>query len=72
MFNRLATGTAFPMDRKPHSGAAAIIFTLIEQRKTKGYVSSLTFSSIYFVLLKLNLMIKSKQNLKVCLNSLGF
>jgi predicted nucleic acid-binding protein len=43
----------FLIDRKPHSGEAAIIFTLIEQKKLKGYVSSLTFSNLYYVLRKI-------------------
>jgi len=42
----------FLIDRKPYSREAAIIFTLIEQRKLKGYVSSLTFSNLYYVLRK--------------------
>jgi predicted nucleic acid-binding protein len=42
----------FLIDRKPHSREAAIIFTLIEQKKLKGYVSSLTFSNLYYVLRK--------------------
>jgi predicted nucleic acid-binding protein len=43
----------FLIDRKPHSREAAIIFTLIEQKKLKGYVSSLTFSNLYYVLKKI-------------------
>ena len=43
----------FLIDRKPHSREAAIIFTLIEQKKIKGYVSSLTFSNLYYVLRKI-------------------
>jgi predicted nucleic acid-binding protein len=42
----------FLIDRKPHSREAAIIFTLVEQKKLKGYVSSLTFSNLYYVLRK--------------------
>jgi predicted nucleic acid-binding protein len=42
----------FLIDRKPHSREAAIIFTLIEQKKLKGYVSSLTFSNLYYILRK--------------------
>ena len=42
----------FLIDRKPYSREAAIIFTLIEQKKLKGYVSSLTFSNLYYVLRK--------------------
>ncbi len=42
----------FLIDRKPYSRAAAIIFTLIEQKKLKGYASSLTFSNLYYVLRK--------------------
>ena len=43
----------FLIDRKPHSREAAIIFTLIDHKKLKGYVSSLTFSNLYYVLRKL-------------------
>ncbi|MBK7711037.1 MAG: PIN domain-containing protein [Bacteroidales bacterium] len=42
----------FLIDRKPYSRATAIIFTLIEQKKIKGYASSLTFSNLYYVLRK--------------------
>jgi predicted nucleic acid-binding protein len=43
----------FLIDRKPHSREAAVIFTLIEQKKLKGYASSLTFSNLYYVLRKI-------------------
>ena len=43
----------FLIDREPHSREAAIIFTLIEQKKLKGYVSSLTFNNLYYVLRKI-------------------
>ena len=43
----------FLIDREPHSREAAIIFTLIEQKKLKEYVSSLTFSNLYYVLRKI-------------------
>jgi len=42
----------FLIDRKPFSREAAIIFSLIEQKKIKGHVSSLTFSNLYYVLRK--------------------
>ena len=42
----------FLIDRKPFSREAAIIFTLIDQKKLKGYASSLTFSNLYYVLRK--------------------
>jgi len=42
----------FLIDRKPHSREAAIVFTLIEQKKLKGYVSSLTLSNLYYILRK--------------------
>jgi predicted nucleic acid-binding protein len=42
----------FLIDRKPFSREAAIIFTLIEQKKLKGSSSSLTFSNLYYVLRK--------------------
>ena len=37
-------------DRKPFSGEAAMLFTLAEQKKIKGFTSSLTFSNLYYVL----------------------
>jgi len=43
----------FLIDRRPHSREAAILFTLIEQKKLRGYVSSLTFSNLYYVLKKI-------------------
>jgi predicted nucleic acid-binding protein len=43
----------FLLDRKPFSREAAIIFTLIEQKKLGGYSSSLTFSNLYYVLRKI-------------------
>lgn len=43
----------FLVDRKPYSREAAIIFTLIDQKKLKGYASSLTFSNLYYVLRKI-------------------
>ncbi len=43
----------FLIDRKPHSREAAIIFTLIEQKKLKGFASSLTFSNLYYILRKI-------------------
>jgi predicted nucleic acid-binding protein len=48
----------FLIDREPHSREAAIIFTLIEQKKLKGYVSSLTFSNLYYILRKIESHIK--------------
>ena len=42
----------FLIDRKPFSREAAIIFSLIEQKKLKGYASSLTFSNLYYVIRK--------------------
>lgn len=41
------------IDRKPFSREAAIIFTLIDQKKLKGYVSYLTFSNLFYVLRKI-------------------
>ncbi|MEI6050424.1 MAG: PIN domain-containing protein [Bacteroidota bacterium] len=43
----------FLLDRKPFSRESAIIFTLIEQKKLRGYSSSLTFSNLYYVLRKI-------------------
>jgi predicted nucleic acid-binding protein len=42
----------FLIDRKPYSREAAVIFTLIEEKKLRGYVSSLSFSNLYYVLRK--------------------
>ena len=42
----------FFVDRKPFSREAAIIFTLIEQKKLKGSASALTFSNLYYVMRK--------------------
>ena len=54
----------FLSDRKPHSREAAIIFTLIEQKKIKGYASSLTFSNLYYVLCKIESHNKVKSKLE--------
>jgi len=43
----------FLIDRKPYSREAAILFTLIEQKKLRGYYSSLTFSNLYYILRKI-------------------
>jgi predicted nucleic acid-binding protein len=43
----------FLIDRKPYSREAAIVFTLIDQKRLKGYTSSLTFSNLYYVLRKI-------------------
>jgi predicted nucleic acid-binding protein len=43
----------FLIDRQPFSREAAIIFTLIEQKKLRGFSSSLTFSTLYYVLRKI-------------------
>jgi predicted nucleic acid-binding protein len=43
----------FLIDRKLYSREAAIIFTLIDQKKLKGYTSSLTFSNLYYILRKI-------------------
>ena len=53
----------FLIDRKPFSRVAAIILTLIEQKKLKGHVSSLTFSNLYYVLRKFNTHKKVISNL---------
>jgi predicted nucleic acid-binding protein len=42
----------FLINREPFSREAAIIFTLIDQKKLRGYTSSLTFSNLYYVLRK--------------------
>jgi predicted nucleic acid-binding protein len=40
----------FIIDRQPFSKEAAQLFTLIEQKKVKGYTSALSFSNLYYVL----------------------
>ncbi len=40
----------FIIDRQPCSREAAQVFTLIDQRKVKGYASALSYSNIYYVL----------------------
>ena len=42
----------FLTDRKPFSLESAIILSLIDQKKIKGCVSSLSFSNLYYVLRK--------------------
>jgi predicted nucleic acid-binding protein len=42
----------FLTDRKPFSLESAKIFSLIDQKKIKGCVSSLSFSNLYYVLRK--------------------
>ena len=42
----------FLIDREPFSREAAIIFSLIEQKKLKGYTSALSYSNLYYVLRK--------------------
>jgi predicted nucleic acid-binding protein len=58
----------FLIDRKPHSREAAIIFTLIEEKKLKGYVSSLTFSNLYYVLRKFESHNKALSKLDILSN----
>jgi predicted nucleic acid-binding protein len=43
----------FLIDRKPFSIEAAKIFSLIDQKKIKGSVSSISFSNLYYVLRKI-------------------
>ncbi len=40
----------FIIDRQPFSGEAAKVFTLIDQKKVKGYTSALCYSNLYYVL----------------------
>jgi predicted nucleic acid-binding protein len=54
----------FLIDRKPYSREAAVIFTLIEQKKIKGYTSSLTFSNLYYILRKIESHNKVKSKLE--------
>ena len=42
----------FLTDRKPFSLESAKIFSLIDQKKIKGCVSSLSFSNLYYILRK--------------------
>ena len=63
----------FLIDRKPYSREAAILFTLIEQKKLRGYSSSLTFSNLYYILRKIethNKVISKLDSLSYILNIL--
>ena len=42
----------FIIDRQPFSREAALVFTLIDQKKVKGYTSALCYSNLYYVLSK--------------------
>jgi predicted nucleic acid-binding protein len=42
----------FLANRQPYSKDAALLFSLIERKKVRGYVSSLSFSNLYYVLRK--------------------
>ncbi len=56
----------FLTDRKPFSLESAKIFSLIDQKKIKGCVSSLSFSNLYYVLRKFGIhkkVISSLQDL---------
>ncbi len=56
----------FLVDRKPFSTEAAVLFSLIDQNKLKGFVSSLCFSNLYYILRKVGShkkVIKSLQDL---------
>lgn len=61
----------FLIDRKPHSREAAVIFTFIDQKKIKGYASSLTFSNLYYVLRKIESHNKVKSKLESLSNFIG-
>jgi len=61
----------FLIDRKPFSREAAVIFTLIEQKKIKGHVSVLTFSNIYYILRKIESHNKVKAKLESLSNIVG-
>ena len=56
----------FLVDRKPFSKEAAVLFSLIDQNKLNGFVSSLCFSNLYYILRKIGShkkVIKSLQDL---------
>ena len=42
----------FITDRKPFSREAAQVFTLIDQKKIKGYTSALSYNNLYYVFSK--------------------
>ena len=42
----------FIVDRQPFSREAARVFSLIEQKKVRGYTSALCYSNLYYVLSK--------------------
>jgi predicted nucleic acid-binding protein len=48
----------FLADRKPFTEEAAFLFTLIDQKKIKGCISSLCFSNLYFILRKVGIHAK--------------
>lgn len=54
----------FLTDRKPFSIDSAKIFSLIDQKKVKGCVSSLSFSNLYYVLRKFGTHKKVVNNLQ--------
>lgn len=63
----------FLIDRKPFSEEAAAIFSMIDKGNIKGYVSSLSFNNLYYVLRKAGShkkVIKSLQDLSGLVNIL--
>lgn len=54
----------FLTDRKPFSLESAKIFSLIDQKKIKGCVTSLTFSNLYYILRKFGTHMKVIRSLE--------
>lgn len=52
------------MKRKPYYSSSAKLFKLIENNKITGYVSSLIFANLYYIIRKIEGNEKAKNNLK--------
>lgn len=52
------------MERNPHYVYSAKLFSLIEQGKIEGYVSSLIFSNLFYIIRKLRSNQKAIESLK--------
>lgn len=52
------------VDREPHSGSAQELFILLDQKTVEGYVSSLSFSNIHYVLRKIKSNRETVQTLR--------
>jgi predicted nucleic acid-binding protein len=55
----------FLIDRKPFSEEAATIFSMIDKKKIKGYISALTICNLYYILRKAGSHRKVKKSLQL-------